>query len=96
MQCFPLRVVLDKVSDLQKKQNKTKLECKSGKSVLPGTETQQARGAAALEPGFGAGFLYACPSGQQQSHYKRRLSGTTPDLLHQNWSHIHLPWRLRR
>ena len=36
------------------------------KSVLPGTETQRARGAAALDPGFRAGFLYACPSEQQQ------------------------------
>ena len=41
-------------------------EGKSGKSVLPGTETQRARGAAALDPGFRAGFLYACPSEQQQ------------------------------
>ena len=60
-----------------KNQNKIRLEGKSGKNILPGTESQGARGAPSRDPGFGAGFVYARPSVPQQRLHPESLQTET-------------------
>ena len=98
MQCFPLRVVLDKVSDLLKKKNRTKQNLKVSLERAY-SQAQKPSGPGVLLPwtlaseqGSSTPAPLSSSRGCSQGHYKRRLS----DLLHQNWSHTHLPWWLRR